>query len=77
MLKAGVQFLLETDNSTVQGDRSARENRNVYSGGFNHYEKLKHNHSGISAGLRHRCIAGSKRGQNFGGHRSSRRDVAG
>jgi hypothetical protein len=44
--------------------------------GFNHYEKLKHTHGGSCSGFRYNCIAGSKRGQNFGGNRSSGRDVA-
>jgi hypothetical protein len=45
--------------------------------GVNHYEKLKHNNSGIPSGVWHDCLASSKLGQNFGCNRSSCRDVAG
>src|SRR6476660_9266575 len=68
---------LVRSNSSAQWDRSRRENRNSYSGEFNHYEKLKHNNSGIPSGLRHDCVASSKSGQNFGGNGSSDCDVAG
>ena len=39
-------------------------------------KSLVSNHSGIHSGVRDRCVARSQLGQNFGGNRSSSRDVA-
>jgi uncharacterized membrane protein YfcA len=41
------------------------------------YERVNYNHSGIRFGVGLHCVARSQRGQNFGGNRSSRRDIAG
>jgi hypothetical protein len=75
--KTALRTVPITNSSVTRGTAEHSKTETLFRKEFNHYEKLKPNNSGIPSGLRHDCVASSKLGQNFGGNRGSRSDVAG